>query len=460
MMNKPKELGATWDTLAHKVLASILVDHGAAFPVVDVLGHGLHWFPRKQAEVWRGVLQCLDENVPPSVEAVSTRCSADGYVQSIANQWTDEDNRNVVYNARELRRIGSLAEFRRVGREILKETDPANVTAAIEYVDNRLSGILSMASRREGDAAAVSTSAWAKIDQFQGQGVPTGLDWFDAATGGLWPGMNYWIVGNYKAGKTTVMRNLVLYALEQGHAVDVYCAEGSREMFTLDCQAMTATRLLCEDGEHNRRKLRLSGLVILRSWHDRDRAFIEIEVEAIQQARELWDGYNVRVWDTSDGIRNLATLKNRVRKSKFDHGSLLHWCDYSQLFGSGKTLFERQSATAKAVQEIATNEDVVVGMLSQRNEAGISGGSDAYSAHVKGGGDASAAADFMLMPRIDPDTKDSIEVKLKFSRHTGTGYGKHILDPASGLILDRWFTTREEQPEPDWGNGGENWWQK
>jgi hypothetical protein len=436
------EIAATWQSLAHKVIASVLVDPGAVFPVLDVLGRNLHWFPPKSGKVWRAVLQCVDEDVPPSVEAVNLRCDGlAGYVQAIANQWNEEDNRNVIYNAQDLKRVGSLAEVRKLGRELLDVIDPAQVAASIEYAEARLSGILSDVIDRRADAEAVSSSAWDQVNGFDGHGVPTGLEWYDDITGGLWPGMNYWVVGAYKTGKTTMMRNCVLHALDKGHAVDVFCAEGSREMFALSCQAMIATRLMLEDGERDRSKFRLSGLFILRAGRDNLAVFTKQELDALNAAREIWAGYNVRVWDTADGIRNLATLKHCIQKSKFEHGSRVHWCDYSQLFGSGETLFDRQSKTALMVQEIAQSENVSVCMLAQRNEAAIRGG-ETYSSGVKGGGDANAAADFELMPEIDENIPGVMNVKLKYSRWTGTGSGSHDLVGACNLIADKWYRRR------------------
>jgi len=432
------DLGATWQSLAHKVIAPVLVDSGAVFPVLDVLGRGLHWFPPKTAQVWRAVLQCIDENTPPTVEAVSLRCDGQrGYVQTIANQWNDEDNRNVVYNATELRRLGSVAELRRIGREIAEVADHNNVLASVEYAQARLSGILAETANRKPDGKIVSDVAWQQIESFTAKAIPTGLEWFDKITGGLWPGMNAWVVGNYKAGKTTLMRNCILYALERGHAVDAFCAEGSREMFTLSCQAMIATKLLL-DGGASSKGLRLSGLFIMRVWRDNLAILTKQELDAISEAREIWDSYNVRVWDTADGIRNLATLHHCIQKSRVEHGSLVHWCDYSQLFGDGDKIFDRQSKTALKVQEIATSENVVVVMLAQRNEAAIRSG-DSYSSGVKGGGDANAAADFELMPSIDEAVPDVLHVKLKYSRWTGLGSGNHALVGASRLIADERF---------------------
>jgi hypothetical protein len=434
-----KELAVTWQMLGHKILSSILVDNAAVFPVMDVLGRDVVWFPGKQAQVYQGIIQCVDENTPPTIEAVTIRGQfPNGYVQSIANQWNDDDNRKVVYHCEEIRKLGTLAELRRIGREMQQVTSPDQVEAHIDYIGNRLVGLSSLTSNRQGDAQTVSDSAWSAVDKFGGVCIPTGLSWFDDVAGGLWPGMNYWIVAAYKMGKSTLMRNCILSALDNDFPVDAYCAEGSREMFALDCQAMIATRLLCEWGERNLDHLRLSGLFLLRFWRSNKPLFTKAEYEATQQAREIWNSYPVRVWDTSDGIRGLSTFRYRVQKSRMMHNSQTHWADYSQLFGNSGTTYERQSKTAKVVQEIATSENVAVCMLAQRNEESIKYG-ESYSAGVKGGGDASAAADFMIVPHIDHELDNRMYVKIKHSRHTGTGNGTHIINRTSGLILDRWF---------------------
>jgi len=435
-----QQLAATWDTLAHKILASILVDNGAVFPVLDVLGTGMHWWPPKAAQAWAGVIQCVNENVPPTVEAVKLRSGCDnGYLRAIANGWNDDDNSKVVYHAGELKRMGALAELRRLGRELCEVIDPSAVTSSIGFAENRLRGLTAVTSDRKGDAASVSASAWNQVEQFQGQGIMTGLGWLDDITGGLWPGWNVWLAGAYKSGKTTLMRNFLLHTLDQGYGADAYCAEGTREMFTLDCQAMIATRLLCERGIRRLDKLRLSGLFLLRVWRDRLPVLTKDELDAVNDAREIWEGYNVRVWDTRDGIRDLTTLHHRVRQSNLEFGSMVHWADYSQLFAPGKgTIYERQSETSMAVEEIAVEAGVVFGMLTQRNEASIRDGGG-YSAGVKGGGDASAAADLMLIPMIDHELKDRIKVRIKHARHAGVGEGIHVINASSGLIVDRWF---------------------
>lgn len=434
-----------WQTLAHKVLASVLVDHGAVFPVRDVLRGNSHWLPPKEALIWQSVLRCVDSDSPPTVEAVTARLNGavpPGLVQSIANQWNDEDNRRVVYHAEELKRLGLLVELRNLGRLLSEVQDADQVEAMLGYAEAELSAIQSSRTQREAGAAAVSVAAWERLERGHPTVIPAGLDWFDQRAGGLWPEMDYWIVAAYKQGKSTLMRNMVLHACGLGHAVDVYVAEGSRELFALDCQAMLATGLLIEQGQRD--KLRLSGLFIRLCWNNPDRAILtKAEIEAIHAARSMWEGYNLRVWDTKDGITDLGTLRYRVRQSKLDYGSLVHWLDYSQLFGKGETLFDRQSSTALEVQRIAQQEAVAVCVLAQKNEEAIRA-RDSYSPGVKGGGDAPAAADFLLVPSIDPAYPTAFNVQLKLSRHLRPGIGStHVIEPESGLIIDRWVNKRE-----------------
>ena len=77
-------------------------------------------------------------------------------------------------------------------------------------------------------------------------------------------------------------------------------------------------------------------------------------------------------------------------------------------------------------------------MLNQKNEEGVRGSGESYSPNVKGGGDAAAAADFLLIPKIDKDVPNAMNLELKLSRHTRTGNGTHIIAPSSGLILDKY----------------------
>jgi hypothetical protein len=187
----------------------------------------------------------------------------------------------------------------------------------------------------------------------------------------------------------------------------------------------------------------MSGLFIYRQWKGDE--LDHQEREAIEQAREIWRGYNVRVYDSADGIKNLPVLRHTVRKDRMNHGIEAVFADYSQLFGDDGTIYERQSRTASMVQDVAAREDVAFVMLAQKNEESIRNTSG-YSSGVKGGGDANAAADFEFIPMIDQQAPRLMNVSLKYSRHTRTGADRLTLNPPSGLIVDRWIA-RQEAPQ-------------
>jgi hypothetical protein len=253
--------------------------------------------------------------------------------------------------------------------------------------------------------------------------------------------MNYWIVAAYKSGKTTVMRNMILAAAQAGYPISAYCAEGTRELFTIGCQVMIATKILSEkygiETKEQREKLRLSALFVMKNGKKKDSPiFTADEWHALQQARAAWRGLPIRVYDTLDGIRDLVTLQYDIKRDRMKYGTVAAYLDFSQLFGKGKTIFDRQSANSQRFQEIAVAENVALTVLAQRNEETIKGsGIKNYSPGVKGGGDAPAAADFLIIPQMDLENKEVLKQELALSRWTATGRGAHLVNPSSGLIL-------------------------
>lgn len=436
-MTTSKDFLATWLSLSIKVLSSILVDDGAVFAAHEILGGHAHWFPSESKPVYEAVLKCMAENTPPTLEAVTLRVNGNTppkYVSTIAQQFNDEDNRRLVYNAENLRKLGILAQLRGFGRELSKLDDIDDISQATDKMTTKLGGILIEAVNRPNDSKSISDLAWVDVERAQKPGIPTGLDWFDNLTGGLWAGMNYQIAAAYKQGKTTLMRNVVLYSASLNNPVGVFCAEGTREAFTLDCQAMLAARILISQGNDSH-SVKISGLDI-RRYYWQSGVFKKQELEAIHEAREIWNGLPIYIWDTTDGIRNLTTLGYLVKRGRVHYGCTSFWADYSQLFGESGTIYERQSATALTVQSLAQTENVAFCMLNQKNEEGVKGGdNNYYSPHIKGGGDAAAAADFLLIPKLDNDNPTILDIILKHSRHTRTGNGTHFINVASGLIV-------------------------
>lgn len=432
-------LADVWGTLSRKVLSSVLVDDGAVIPVSDILGGHHNWVAPKERPIWIAVRQCLDANTPPTIEAVTTRVNGGvepGYIQAIANLFNDDDNRNLIYHTHQLRDLGVLAGLRQLGRELSDFEDIEKVGDAVSRASSELGELLAGKTNRSPLGGDVSKLVWEQMETGDETAIPTGFKWFDDLTGGLWTGMNYWIVAPYKSGKTTVMRNGVINTAQAGHGVGVFCAEGSREMFTLDCQAMIATGVLA-DQNYRGDDLRLDGLFIRRFYH-RPGVFKSYELNAVNESKRIWDSLPIQLWDKRDGVTNLTTLRYLIKRSKLEYGLRVFWADYSQLFGDGGTLFERQSETSKAIQDIAASEDVAICMLAQQNEEQVRNGNEGHSPGVKGGGDAAAAADFLLIPKIDQDNP-FMELRLKLSRHTRPGKGNHYINRSSGLMMDKWI---------------------
>jgi replicative DNA helicase len=424
-----------WTELADKILASILVDHGAFFPVSEMVGGDVDLWPPKARPVWKVIRRCVDSDTLPTVQAIKLRLNGDTpheYLEQLERIWSDDDNAKIVYHVEQMKKIGILVRARSVGRDLADADSVDSLGDIVSKAEVELSGIMTLQSERKGDAESVLNSAWEGIEAFEGTSIPTGLTWFDRLTGGIWPGMNYWVAAAYKQGKTTLMRNIALNVAQAGAPIDIFCAEGSRELFTLDCVAMLATGLML-DREARTNELRLSGLFIMRAWRHKT-LFTKDEFECISAAREIWAKLPIRVWDSRDGIKDHSVFRHRIKKSKLDHGARIHMGDYSQLWGNSGTLFERQSETSQVVQDIATTENVAVWMLAQKNEDSIKGGG--YSAGVKGGGDAAAAADFLLIPAISED--GDYQIQLKHSRHTSGGSDYHLVNPSSGLFIDKW----------------------
>lgn len=429
----------TWRILSQKILASVLVDDGAVFPVNDIISHHSGWFSPMERPIWDGVLACLGDNTPPTIESVTLQVNGatpNGHIKAIAAMFNDEDNKHLIYNAEQLKKIGVLVDVKKFGQELAGLDAVGDIAKLSDSITTRLGGILSDANGRDSDSQSVGDIAWESVEKAQEPGIPTGFRWFDDLTGGLWRGMNYWIVADYKMGKSTLMRNAILNAASLNNPVGVFCAEGARELFSLDCQAMLATEILMDSGLRGD-ALRLSGLFIKRYYWTQS-VFTKQELDAIHEAREIWNGLPIHIWDTRDGIRNLTTMRYLVKRGRVHHGISSFWADYSQLFGSEGNIYERQSTTAQAVGDIALYENIAFCMLAQRNEEGVKSGTGGHSPKVKGGGDAAAAADFLLIPKIDQEIPGLLELQLKLSRHTRAGSGSHWMVPSSGLLMDKY----------------------
>ena len=132
-----------------------------------------------------------------------------------------------------------------------------------------------------------------------------------------------------------------------------------------------------------------------------------------------------------------------VKRDKAMYGLDVLFVDYMQLCDApGKSEHEQTAYLAKSFQKLALREDITAVVLAQKNEDSIKNGVKSYSPGVKGGGDAAATADFMLVTSYKQDDAQNdkqLKVKMQLSRHgVGGNDTENIFDihPASGLFLE------------------------
>jgi hypothetical protein len=445
-----KEIVAAWEELSNNVLGVILSDPGAYFAVADEIGGNSGWFPPGDRAIWNAVVEAA-VNGPPTPEQVVLKTGGVVGLDRLTMLAVSVDlnaSAMLPHNTRAMKEVGQLAAMRQIGQRLSKVSDPAQVLEEIGNADRELSRIAAVRKSRSSDAKTLSEDAF----KFSGRLVKTGMQWYDDLTGGLWTGKNHWIVAAYKSGKTTIARNWALHALRNSVGVSFFTAEEGREALTLDFITMIAADSILKAQTGRKMQTGLSSTKVIRSYLEPENVQLtSVEQEAIAYGREVWDGLNVRVYDQLDGITDLITLRHLIRSDKMNHGIDAAFFDYSQLFGSGQTIFERQSTTSLFFQAIAQTEDIAVVVLAQKSEEGVRQKND-YSPHVKGGGDAPAAADFMVIPSIDEDMYGVITVKLHLARRTPKGEFTHTIDVNSGLLADAYFQMVRRELDDDWGS--------
>jgi hypothetical protein len=449
-VDKAEIINANWRALSLKVLTPILVDPGAAFPVVDVIGHNVQWFEHQYRSIYQYTLACVENDVPPTPPNISARSGGTVSVDEIdalSAMWNDLDSRDLIGNTNALKALGVMFELRDIGDVLGGITDPEEVMELISYAETALSGAMANKVHRDSSATAVSESAHEVKDV---DIIPTGIDWFDDLAGGTWTGMITWIAARYKGGKSTLMRMMVMAACEAGYPVEIFAAEGSREMFAIDTQVMLAVRYMLEKGTLYT-DIRLSALLVNRARIQPDRVQLtDIEKEALAYARREFESWPILVRDAVDDINSLINVAYKVKQGKMDQGTKIIFLDFAGLFNLPNVSGIYESATAVAVflQKLAAKERISVVVVAQKNEQGVkTTGKESYSAQISGGGAAPATADFLFQPNIKSVGTGLLNVMrlaLTHSRHVPTFSGAHVLHPSSGLFIDDYVNLSRE----------------
>lgn len=358
--------------------------------------------------------------------------------ERVRKQFDPDFNATIQFSMDHLRGFSARAQLSQLAAELAKASGDSD--QIIADVENKLRDIKNKASIfRDGRIASVLISAREKASMLGLNIVKTNIDWLDRSlNGGCYRGHNYWVSGAYKSGKTTFIRNVVLNVLEQGHPAAIIMAESSREMLSFDFLAMITNKILLEsDATYTPRLSGIKLMNILGIGGSEFGVFTSAEYEALEEAQRRLETFSLYLYDTTDGITNLQKLSALVSHLT-SQDVRFFVADHSQLFGDpSKTMFERQSETARFVQDISIREDITFWMLTQQNEEKLKGkfSKSSRSIGVRGGGDAAAAAELMLETSID-EVSSIMSVNIAHSRRSLGGTYECYLDLNSGLIID------------------------
>lgn len=296
--------------------------------------------------------------------------------------------------------------------------------------------------------------------------ILVGLPFLDSLTGGFSRSDVWMIAGAYKMRKTTLMLNMCLNVALAGASVTFLSREMNKQQVAAQLICMLAVGDLLAHNEYNveitdnyrpavkyalnwisPRKLMLARNDYRRLWDRR-------KVRAIDNARVQFNQLKdrLRIYDTTpDGgkLSDVASAELLVKRDIHRYGMDIFFADYLQLFDApGTSAYEKQAYASRAFQELTKMQNVTGVIAAQRSEEAIKGGNDfTYTMGIKGGGDASAMADFALLTQYKSRKgidETQLEIIMMLSRH-GSG-GQETKDlaaihPSSGLLLESDFAT-------------------
>lgn len=328
-----------------------------------------------------------------------------------------------------------------------------NVATIINQLMDILPSVQIDTSTRGETAAEIGKEL---LEMFESDPAPllsTGLPWLDEISGGFDRKHLWWIAGAYKQRKSTLMLALALNAVMQGANVSILSREMPRKRVAAQMVAMLAVAHLVREGHYDAKDRNLipinsiSANMLMkagknfRKWHP-------AKVAAVQFGIDEWMKFEkrLRLYDSTEqggALSDWSSIQRTIKRDKALYGLDVVLIDYMQLFSAqGQNTYEQTAFISKAIQKLTIREDITTVILAQKNEDDIKNGKKSYSPGIKGGGDAAASADFLLVTNYkqDEDADDEkLKVKMQLSRHgVGGADVEHIFDihPASGLILD------------------------
>lgn len=374
-------------------------------------------------------------------------------------------------NCKLVLRYGKRAGAERVSKimaQQLNDIDGKPTETIIQQGTDILTSLQTDAQPKSVQADEISADFDTYMDSAPEKILQTGLPFLDGLTGGFTRGDVWMIGGAYKMRKTTLMLNMCLNAALAGASVTFLSREMIKRQVAAQLICMLAIGDLLAHDEYNvtiadkfrpnttyalnwisPRKLLLARNEY-RRWDTR-------KVRAIDNARVIFNqiGKKLRIYDTTPeggGLSDIESAKLLVKRDIYMYGAEIYFADYLQLFAVDST-YEKQSRVSIAFQELSKKENITGVIAAQRSEEAIKNTSDAtfsYSMGIKGGGDASAVADFAMLTqykhRKDLD-ESKLEIVMMLSRHGSGGQDTRTvtdIHPSSGLLLESDFAIRNK----------------
>lgn len=383
-------------TQAHKSLFETFKQLKATNTPIDV------------ATVLISSLNSLDANELMFIANQANERNFDKHVQLLFEQHQDREKQNILRQ--------SLEDDLEIN-EIVKALQSIETNKASDY--HSMSSLLADALERPFQP------------QEQVTAHKTGLNVFDAITGGLRNSELIILAARPSVGKTAVALNLMRYLTQMNqNIIPVF--------FSLEMQAASITnRLIASCGRYDSRKL--------------DNPYVKLtddEKARWNQSLEAVRAINLETFDsaaqTMSDIRRKTRKMSRIHKDK----QLVVVIDYLQIIRAenrNMSEYERITEISKELKELAKEFDVPVVCLAQLNR-GNEGRNDKrpMMSDLRGSGAVEQDADVIaLLHREDYYEQDTanhnneIEINVAKNRNSKTGLVTMYFDRTTQTIMDK-----------------------
>lgn len=393
--------------------------------------------------LWR----CLEEHTPPTLAVVigqleagrrwaGERPSRDGVCYEDIRKCVAASSDTDIEFARQNARLIRKAAFRRNGHQAVSQAarifldSDLDETSIQQRVSSAIEQSFDGVSSRSGDIASIEEEEQKRLASPRDQnGIPSGLEWLDDLTGGLYPSENMVIAGAYKGRKTTVTLNMVLAAAAAGYGVSIFTnGDSTRDATYRKLIALEMTRRMIGNDQF---RSEVSAKTLQHPLTVPIYAALRSQVVAYLRTLAP-----IRIYDGRDMIGNLAEAGRILRRDALLYSVKMAVYDYAQTIVHGQSDYEKVTYYVGWAQNITGELGIPMITISQLSEESVKGNMPgSYSPGAKGGGALPAMANVFLVTKyLAPHV--SIELKLARDARSGDKVS-HRLAPASGLILDK-----------------------